>query len=99
MAFGVIYNPSSTPIANRITRWEASVDTHTWLSQPNALANPEIDDGVDLASAKWNGTKIVALTPEELFEESEVSRKSSWESQTISYYNRITSAQRTVTRL
>lgn len=62
----VVFDPASTPVANRVVSYVTSADTSVWLGNPNALINPAMPAGVAVNLLKVSGGAVVAMTQAEL---------------------------------
>lgn len=66
MAAILIFDPNSTPVANRIVRFLPSANTPDYDGRPDVLVNPTIPQGLDLNLAKVDSGQVVALTVDDL---------------------------------
>lgn len=97
MAYAFQYNPYSVPVANRITNFIPDCQAIDWKTKPNTLIDPPVSVEASTANyvnCKWDGTTVVPLTEDELVQEADFARTSSWANYTISYYQSMVSKKR-----
>lgn len=59
----LLYNPSSTTVANRVTAYMVSQDTGKWTGTPNMIINPTMPGGVAINDLKvTGGTTVVEMS-------------------------------------
>lgn len=61
-AWVVTWDPTSSPVPNRITRLIKRVDPASWAGVPNAAVNPALPTEGQPAHWKWDGSKLVPMT-------------------------------------
>lgn len=66
MANVIVFNPNSTPVANRVLNYLESVNTSYYKDRDDVVINPDIPAGVPLTKLKVSNGLVVELTPAEL---------------------------------
>lgn len=66
MALVIIFNPDSTPVANRVTRVIPSANTLEYLNRVDALVNPVIAPELDPLAGKVENGAVVPLSQQDL---------------------------------